>query len=224
MRRIVFTLFLIPLMFLGCQEDALNLKIRYDHVRGLKKNDRVILGQNHIGAVKDVTYSEQGNFIVDVVIIKNFAPAVTEYSRFFIVEDPLNKTKMAIEMTNKMEGGKPLKNNSIINGSTRTTAFFDHLLGEFAHEFGKLKTEIDRLLKDLGGIPDSEEFKKLEEELKRLKQEMTDSGDELKKKIREEILPRLKQEMDALRERLRELGREDELKSLETELEEIKRL
>lgn len=224
MRKLIFVLFLIPLLFFGCKEDTLNLKIRYDHIRGLKKGDRVIFEQRHIGAVKDVTYSDQGNYIVDVAVLKNFAPAVTEHSQFFIVDDPLDKAKMAVAMTHKMAGGKPLKNNSVIEGSTKTSAFVNQLLGEFAHEFGKLQTEFDRLLKDLGDIPDSEEFKKFEEELKRLKQEMTDSGDELKRKVREELLPRLKQEMESLRERLRELGREDELKPLETELEEIKRL
>ena len=190
MRRAMLLLFLIIPVFLGCEEEALNLKIRYDHIRGLKKNDRVIFEQNQIGAVKD----------------------------------PLNKGNMAVAMVHTREGGKPLKNNSVIEGSTRTSAFLNQFLDEFAQGFGKLQAEIDQLLKDLGGIPASEEFKKLEEELNRLKQEMTHSGDELKRKIREELLPRLKQEMDALRERLRELGREDELEPLETEMEAIKKL
>lgn len=224
MRRTMLLLFLIIPVVLGCEEEALNLKIRYDHIRGLKKNDRVIFEQNQIGAVKNVTYSDKADYIVHVVIIKNFVKAATEYSRFFIVEDPLNKENMAVEMVHTLEGGKPLKNNSVIEGSTKASAFLNQFLDEFAQGFGKLQTEIDQLLKDLGGIPASEEFKKLEDELKRLKKEMTESGDELKKKIRDELLPRLKQEMDALKERLRELGREDELKPLETEMEAIKKL
>ena len=224
MRRIIFVLSLLTLVCLGCEEDILNLKIQYNHIRGLKKNDRVISQQNHIGTVKDVTYSEKGVYIVDIAIIKTFAQAATEHSRFFIVEDPQNKEKMAVEMIHTIEGGKPLKNNSTIEGSTRTSAFFHYFLDEITQGFGKLKTEIDQLLTDLGGVPDSEEFKKLEDELQRLKKEMAKSGGELKRKIREELLPRLKQEMEALRERLRELGREDELKPLEREMEEMTRL
>jgi hypothetical protein len=208
----------------GCQEEALNLKIRYDHLMGLKKNDRVIFENNHIGTVKKVTHSKPGTYIVDIAIIKNFAENATEHSQFYIIEDPQKKERMAVEMVHTMAGGKPLTDHSMVEGATKTSAFFDRLLGDFAQGFGQLQKEVERLFKNLGSIPESNEFKKLAEELKRLKNEMAASGEEIKEKIREELLPRLEKEVEALRKKLRELGREDELKPLEEEMGEIKRL
>lgn len=224
MRKIILLLFLFLSTFLGCKQDVLNLKIRYDHIRGLQKGDRVIFEQNHIGTVKEVVYSEKDFYMVHIVILQNFAHAATEHARFFIISDPQNKERTAIEMTLKRKGGARLKNNSIIEGATKTSAFFNQLLDSFAEGFEGLKKEFEQFSKDLSGIPESEEFKKLEDELRRLKKEMAESGEEIKRKMREELLPRLKEEMQALRERLQELGREDELKPLEIEMDGLKKI
>jgi len=57
----------------GCNgEDALDLKIRFDEIRGLKQGDRVIYGQNYIGRVKKVSYSREGRFLVYVAIKRDF--------------------------------------------------------------------------------------------------------------------------------------------------------
>lgn len=224
MRRLIFVLFLLLPLSLGCKGDGLNLKIRYDQILGLQKNDRVIFGQNHIGTVKDVIYTEKDAYVVDIIIIKNFAPAATEHSQFFIITDPKNKERMAIEMIHTMKGGSPLKNNSMIEGTTKTSAFINQLLDQFVERYGGIEQEFEALLKKMSGIPESEEFKKLEDELRRLKKEMAKSGEEIKKKIQTEVLPRLKEEMEALRERLRELGREDELRPLEIEMEKMRKI
>ena len=224
MRKIILVLFLLVQAALGCKEGALNLKIRYDQIQGLQKGDRVIFEQNHIGSVKDVIYSKKGFYMVDIVIRENFSHAATEQSRFFIITDPQEKEKKAIEIIQTGRGGSPLKNNSIVEGTTKTSAFFDQFFDQFLEGFGDLKKEFEQFSKDLSGIPESEEFKKLEDELKRLREEMKKSGEEVKRKIQEELLPRLREEMEKLRERLRQFDREDELKPLETEMEEMKKI
>ncbi|UCD90693.1 MAG: hypothetical protein JSW04_04495 [Desulfobacterales bacterium] len=220
MRKIIFLLFILLLTTLGCKEDVLNLKIRYDHIQGLQKGDRVLFEQNHIGVVKSVVYSKKGFYMVDIAILKNFANTATEHSRFFIVTDPQNKEKMAVEMTHARKGGSLLKNNTVLEGATKTSAFFD----QFFEGFEGLKKEFEQLAKDFKGIPESEEFKKLEDELRRLKEDMVESREEIKEKIRTEFLPRLREEMEALRERLRKLGREDELKPLEIEIQDLEKI
>ncbi|UCD31613.1 MAG: hypothetical protein JSV38_12595 [Desulfobacterales bacterium] len=224
MRKIIFLLFILLLTTLGCKEDVLNLKIRYDHIQGLQKGDRVLFEQNHIGVVKSVVYSKKGFYMVDIAILKNFANTATEHSRFFIVTDPQNKEKMAVEMTHARKGGSLLKNNTVLEGATKTSAFFDQFFDEFFEGFEDLKKEVEQLAKDFKGIPESEEFKKLEDELRRLKEDMVKSGEEVKEKIRTEFLPRLREEMEALRERLRKLGCEDELKPLEIEMEDLEKI
>lgn len=224
MRKTFFALFIIVSMGWGCREEALNLKIRYNHVMGLKKNDRVIFENNHIGTVKNVIFSKPGTYIVDIAIVKNFAETATEHSQFYIIEDPQRKQRMAVEMVHVMAGGKPLADHSMVEGATKTSTIFERLLGDVAQGFGQLQKEAERLFKSLSNIPESGEFKKLEEELEHLKNEMAASGEEIKQKIREELLPRLEKEIQALRKKLHELGREDELKPLEDEMSEIKRL
>ena len=224
MRKIILVLFLLLPAAFGCKENALHLKIRYDQIQGLQKGDRVIFENHHIGSVKDVAYSKQGFYMVDIVIEKNFSYAATELSRFLIITDPQNVEKKAVEIIQTGKGGTPLRNNSIVEGTAKTSAFLDQFLDQFLEGFGGIKKEFEQFLKDLKGIPENEEFKKLEDELKRLKEEMKKSGEEVRRKIQEELLPQLKEEMEKLRERLREFGREDEMKPLETEMEEMKKI
>jgi len=224
MKKIILLLWVLSFVFLGCKEDVLNLKIRYDQIQGLQEGDRVIFQQNQIGAVKSVFYSEKGFYTVDTVIRKNVATTATEYSRFFILTDPQIEDRKAIEMIQTRKGGSILENNTTVEGSTATSAFFEHFFHGFLEGYEDLKKEFERFSKDLSNIPESEEFKKLEDELKRLKEDMKASGEEVKRKIQEELLPRIREEMEKLKERLRELGREDEMKPLEIEMENMKKI
>lgn len=217
-------LLLLPLIFWGCQESGLKLKIRYDQNDGLKQGDRVIFEQNHIGMVTGVNYSDEGFFLVELVIQKQFTNAVTEHSRFFIIIDPTDKSHKAVEMIKIHEGGVPLQNNVILNGSTRSSALFDQMIIGFEKGLEDFKEQFEQFKEDLGKIPESEEFKRLEDELKYLYDEMKRSGKEVREKIQKELLPLLEQELEKLRERLQKDGREEELKPLEIEMEKIKEI
>lgn len=80
----ILMLLLVASVFLGCKEMGLNLKVRYDQIQGLKEGDRVIFEQNHVGQVAGIFYSEEGYYLVDVIIRKDFANAATDYSKFII--------------------------------------------------------------------------------------------------------------------------------------------
>jgi len=60
MGKKILMLLLVSLVFLGCKETGLNLKIRYDQIQGLNEGERVIFEQNHVGKVAGIFYSEEG--------------------------------------------------------------------------------------------------------------------------------------------------------------------
>jgi hypothetical protein len=138
----ILVLLILPFVLLACKENSLNLKIRFHQVQGLKQGNRVIFGQNHIGTVKNLLYSNEEFFIVDIAIKKDFADHATEHSRFFIITDPQHKENKAVEMIQIRDGGTLLKNNATIEGSTETSVFFYQLFGGIENE----------LTKDKGGI------------------------------------------------------------------------
>jgi hypothetical protein len=218
----------------------LNVKIKFDQIYGLQKGDRVIFQQNHIGNVTEVFYSKEGYYTIGIVINKDFVDAATEHSRFFIISinkdfvdaatehsrffiisDPRDTDKMAVEITQARKDGSPLKNNSVVEGSSKTSAFVDQILNELLDGFGGLKKQFEHFSEELQSIPESEEFKNLEEELKRLGEEMGRSGEAVREKIQKEVLPQLKEELEELRERLRQFGREDELEPIEIEMRKM---
>ncbi len=219
-KKIIILLILFVALF-ACKENLLNVKIKFDQIYGLQKGDRVIFQQNHIGNVTEVFYSKEGYYTIGIVINKDFVDAATEHSRFFIISDPRDTDKMAVEITQARKDGSPLKNNSVVEGSSKTSAFVDQILNELLDGFGGLKKQFEHFSEELQSIPESEEFKNLEEELKRLGEEMGRSGEAVREKIQKEVLPQLKEELEELRERLRQFGREDELEPIEIEMRKM---
>jgi hypothetical protein len=224
MLKKIFPLLIISFVILGCYSRDLNLKIRFAQTEGLRADDSIIFEKNHIGKVAAISYSEGGAYIADVKIDKGFTKAVTEHSRFFIINDPSEKGRKAIEMIKVAEGGVPLEKGVIIQGSTRSAL----LLGWMEEDFGKAMSELNNKINKLSGeikqIPESGEIKKLENYLKQLKERMKKSGKEVREKIQKELLPWLQEEIEKLKERLRRFGREKEVEPLEVKMEELRKI
>ena len=224
MLKRILILLVLPLTFMACKDNTLNLKIRYHQVQGLKQGDRVIFEQNHIGAVNKVVYSDENFVIVYISIKKDFANAATEHSRFFIIADPQNIENKAVEMIHTRKGGILLHNNATLEGSTETSVFLNKLFNGIENGLEDLQKQFEQFAKDLKSIPKSEEFKRLEKELKRLAEEMKRSGEATRQKLQKELLPKLKEEMEKLRKRLREFGHEDDMKPFEIQMEKMQKI
>ncbi len=211
--------FVLVWVFFGCKEGALDIKIRFDQIQGLKEGDRVIFEQNHIGEVTGAFYSADGYYVVDLAIERHFANAATEHSKFFIIVDPQNRGKKAIEMIQTQKGGLPLEDGATVQGSTKSSAVLGQTREDFEKGLGNLKKQFEQFFEDLRRVPESEELKKLEDEMERLVEEMKRWGRSLQEKIQKGLLPRLKEEIEKLREQLQKFGQEEELKPLETQME-----
>lgn len=220
--RIWYFIWLFLILF-GCKPDGLNLNIRYDQIDGLVKGDRVMFEQNHIGKVAGITYTHRGDYTVAVVIQKDFAASVTEYSRFYITDDPQREGHKAVAMIRiKAEEGTRLQNHTTIEGSTKASAFFEQMVGGFEKRFEAIANGFEQFVEELSQFTESEAFRNLEDQLKALSDDIKRAGQKARAKIRKQWLPQIEKELEKLRKRLREMGREDELKPLEVEFEKLK--
>lgn len=224
MLKKIVILMIVSMISLGCEDKNLNLVIRFNHINGLKSNDGVIFKTNRIGAVDDVTYTKKGDYLVGLMIQKNYAGEATEHARFFIVSDPQNNGRSAVEMIQILEGGKPLLNDTVLNGSSKASAIIERLGKDLEKGTENIRKEFNEFAEELKKIPDSEAFKTLEDEIANIYEEMKQSGKEVREMIQNEILPRLEQELENLRKRFQEKGREEELKPLEIKMENIRKI
>jgi len=222
-RKICLTI--LTLLLCGCKPGDMNFKIRYDRIDGLKQGDRVLFEQNQIGTVTKVLYTAEGRYEADVAIRKEFASAATKDSEFFIVSDPQQKDKKAVEIIQARKGGTALNDGEVVEGSAAKVSdvfnVFRDKLNKGINDLGK---QFDQFLNELKGLSESETVKKLEEELNRLGEEMQKSGNAVQDKIQKDVLPQIQKEIDRLREELRKFGREDEVRPLEDKMDKIKRL
>jgi paraquat-inducible protein B len=224
MLKKLLVLMIVSIIGLGCEAENLNLFIRFDHIDGLKSNNGVIFETNRIGRVDKVTYTKEGDYLVEVLIYNAYTNAATEHARFFIVSDPQNSEQSVVEMTQILKGGKPLQNNSVLEGSSNFSAIIERLGKDLTKGMESFRKAFNDFSEELQKIPDNQAVKKLEDELPNLYDQMKQSGKEAREMIQKEILPRLEQELENLKKRFQEKGREDELKPLEIKMEEIKKI
>ncbi|MBW1782551.1 MAG: hypothetical protein JRL30_17630 [Deltaproteobacteria bacterium] len=220
----VVTLLSMSFVILGWYGGDLDLKIRFDHIYGLKVGDRIIFEQNEIGSVTHVVYEKERSYLVDVEIHKNFRNAVTGRSRFFIVTDPSRPTSKAVEMIMAKGEGRPLADGAVVRGSTRFAAFLDKMEDDLSRNMETLTQTIKRFSEELKEIPEDEDIQRLKKDLDQLLDEMKRSGAAFREKVQKELLPRLQEEIEKLKEKLRTLGREKEVEPLQTKMDEMRKI
>jgi hypothetical protein len=220
-RRILFVS-ILAWTFFACKEGVLKIGIQYDELQGLEKGARVLFEENDIGRVTGVSYDSKGYYLVDVAIKKDFSGAATEYAGFFVIQDPGDVGRKAVEIVHTRKGGTPLESGAMVRGSTKTSVFPGQAGAQLGEGLESLKKGFEQFADDLKSLPQSEEWKRLQAELARLVEEMKRAGSSAQEMIQEDLLPKLQEEMEELRERLHEFGGEDEeLEPLEEQVEKI---
>ena len=147
-RPILLLILFSSLFSWGCSENSLTFQVRFSEVSGLKKNDQVYFGRNEIGQVKKVTYTDQGDYLVEVRIAPEFKNAATESSRFYIEHAPSSEPVMAVIVEQKRPGGVILKNGAIVQGSART-GYLDKIFEDLQKSAGKVEKDLNKALEDL---------------------------------------------------------------------------
>lgn len=223
MKKIIFFL-IAAISILGCEKKGLELHITFDLVQGLKQTDSVIFQQNKIGNVVRVTYTDQGNYAVDIIISESFSAAATEYSRFLIVTDPADEARKAIEIIQIRKDGRMLNDGETVEGSSRASAIIEEFKDRVETGTEDLKKSFHQLLDELSHIPESEEFKSFKNELDQLINDLKRSGQSAGEKFQRDVLPRLQQELETFRKHLEELNRRQESSPPENRNDDVKQL
>ncbi len=214
----------VMLFVVGCSAEGLTFKIRFPEIHGLKADDPVVYEQNNIGKVTEITYTKEGDYLVKVVIAKEFIHATTSNSRFLIGRNPQDETKRAVEVVNAVKGGEPLQEGVTVKGSSRTAAALDQFLGNMKDTLKDLQGTLDEMTEPLRKFPDSDEMKRLRKQMNDLMEALKQGGADARERFEKEILPELQKKMDELRERLKKFGREKELDPLEEEMKNLKKI
>ena len=136
------------LLLSGCSESSLTFQVRFPEISGLKKNDPVYFGKNLIGGVKKITYTDQGDYLVDVEIAPGFKNAATEDSRFYIEHFVNNEQKMGVIVEQERPGGVVLQNGAVVQGGVRTGSLAE-ILSDLQKQAGAVQNELNNLFKEL---------------------------------------------------------------------------
>ena len=200
---IISILFILTGKLLVHAEANLNLTIKFDQIYGLIRGDRVIYELNHIGDVESVYYGSDGVYNVSLKIKNNFVNAATEYSKFFIIDDPLKEGNKAIEVILEQTGGKPLKDGITVAGSSDRYAVLKKLEIDIEKGLDYLKREYRSFQDQVDKIPESEEYHKLKKKLADLVKQLKLATKETNEKIQRELLPRIIKELDRIEEMLK---------------------
>ena len=208
----------------ACVAQDIRLDVTFDRLAGLTKGDRVVFEDNTIGGVQSVQYNPDGRYTVQVLIEKNFANAVTQYSRFGIIDDPVSPGRRAVCVSLSRQGGTPLKSGTVVAGSSPEKDLGTRLQEDLQTGLDFFRQQIEKFSRDVQGFPDSEEYKQFKKSLEDLASELSNKEQQTREKIKQEWLPRIQKELDELREKLKESGREKEVKPLDEEVKKIRRI
>ena len=247
MRRLIPLFYLALLFFMGgCSESPLTLQVSFDEVSGLKQNDLVYFGKNEIGQVTKVSYTKEGDYLVEVRIAPSFKNSATQDSKFYIALSPANPLNMAVIVEQEHSGGLVLHNGTVVQGSVKTdqlTEIFDDLQKKLAAAQVELNNTLQEFKKSLGvssekidqqlaaTIDDlamqfetfADELGKIpdSQQVKELEQSVKQFADEFQK-AGKDVQDRLQNEIiPQLRMKLEELHKQLKKEGREEELEQI---
>lgn len=224
MTRNMMTLALVAILLMACRSDSILINVTFETLSGIEQGDRVVFQGNKAGQVAGVQFNQDGKYTVQVEIDKGFAHAVTEYSKFHIVDDPGQAGTKGIEVKLEREGGTPLASGSSVIGVPPDMGLAGRLQKELDAGLGFFKEQIDRFGRDLQSFPDSQAYKDLKKALEDLASEIELKEKNTRESVKREWLPKIQGELEDLRERLKKMGRENELAPLDQEVDRIRKM
>ncbi len=228
-----FRLAIIPVLLLlwGCMQSSLTFQVRYPEVSGLKAQDPVYFQQNEIGKVMKISYTQQGDFLVELNIVADFKNAATTDSKFFIENNPKIQQGKAVVIVQERPGGKALEGGSIVQGSVRPGLLDEMLTGlkrtAVAAQFGMQEAmqQIDKSLKETSQKLDKEMAAALADLSRRLQtfsEEVKKAPDREEVKQLETSIKQLSDEFSRAQKDVRDHIRDKLIPQLQKELDQLR--
>ena len=111
-RNFIFSA-ITALVLIGCAATTHNFMIRFNEIEGLRKNDQVFFDQTPIGVVKDVEYTDTGDYLVKVAVEDQYSSLPKDSSTFYIDSNPENESQKAIRIIQIQEDGNTIEKNFV---------------------------------------------------------------------------------------------------------------
>ena len=218
----IFVLFAI--FTIACRSNAILIHVTFEELSGLEKSDRVLFQENPAGHVDDIHFNQDGSYTVLLKIEKGFSNAATEYSQFYLIDDPAHKGRKGIKIQLDQEGGTPLASGSAVVGVSPEKDLATRLQEDLEAGIGYIIDRMDQFNREIEAFPDSREYQDIKKSLEDLAAEIGRKEAQAREKVKREWLPKIQRELDELRKRLKQMGRENELAPLEREVERIRKI
>jgi ABC-type transporter Mla subunit MlaD len=211
---------LAGLMAAACSAN-LDIAIRFNALHGLQSADRVLVDAQPVGEVRQVTYTDRGDFLVAVRIEAAYAAKAMRESLFFIGEDPSREGRKAVEIIPPLEGGSPLAGGDVVTGMSGWAARLRRMQDQMAAAIGKLAEHYGALRDEAQNLSQSEEIRRLDQTLDRILEDLQHLGRDARETLRTEVMPWIVGTLEALHRELEALGRSDQLDPLDEKVRHI---
>lgn len=221
MLKKISMLVLAALVMTGMGGTTLEFTIRFDQIDGLRKSDAVYFDTTRIGFVKDVAYTDKGDYRVGLVVENQYAHLPKYSSTYYIDTDPENYERQALKIIDLQNGGRVVTPNAVIKGISKYAALYDQITRKFRKNLKVMESEITELFRDLRSLSEDEQIKQLESQLEKILNDFENLSSQMKHKLETEILPRIKDQLEDLKSRLKKNGREEKLNDAEEKMDQI---
>jgi hypothetical protein len=209
------------LILTGCIGTTHNFMIRFNDIEGLRKNDQVFFDQTPIGIVKDIEYTDTGNYLVSVAVEDQYSTLPKDSSTFYIGSNPENESQKAVHIIQIEDDGNIVEKNAIVEGQTKYAAIYGQIANKFRKNVRVMESEINEFFKRIQNLSEDEQVKQLERQLNKILNEIEVLSAQMKHKLETEILPRIREQIEELRRRVEEIGKEEKLKYVDQKIETI---
>jgi paraquat-inducible protein B len=212
---------IIALILIGCIGTTHNFMIRFNDIGRLRKNDQVFFDKTPIGVVKDIEYTDTGNYLVRVAVEDQYSTLPKDSSTFYIDSNPENESQKAVRIIQIEDDGNIIEKNAIVEGQSKYVAIYGQLANKFRKNVRLMESEINEFFKGLQNLTEDEQIKQLERQLDKILSEIKNLSAQMKHQLQTEILPRIKEQIEELRRRLEKIGKEEKLKYVDQKIESI---
>jgi paraquat-inducible protein B len=228
-------------------ENDLNLQVCFNQNPGLTADDPVFFKGRKVGAVKKITYTNEGNYLTDILVEAECKNSATVDSQFYSAKNPNSPDKYNMVIEQTTPGGALLEDGTIVKGVDKRS-FMEYLINdlttnlkeslkEIKREYKKNSTYLESGIEEsinsisakfgkfkekISQVPKRKEVKELEKSLQQLYDNMLRTEKSIRINIQTKILPKIEKEVQHLKKRLAPSGRTEEVTPLESDLEKIK--
>jgi hypothetical protein len=193
----------------ACRSNVVAINVNFDHLTGLSEGDRVLFEKEDAGRIRSVAARPDGPYRVALDVREGLSHALTQYSRFLIIDDPGRSGHKAVDIRASRKGGVLLADGATVDGVSPDGGTSDQWRNDLEKGFRFLEGWARRRGLDLQELPDSKSYRDFKQTLREWAAEMDRAGREARKNFERHWLPGIRQGLEDFNRWLRDHEREE---------------